>query len=172
MCACIQLVAPGREKTSKEESKLLDNAMKHMKDSKDMALRYVPLLIKTEMLHVITESSFSNAQVHKSQLWFALLLSGDRGNPHIFHYASSRCRLVTRSAMDSVFHSLTRGFYHTFVIQDLVFDITGRKHPIEAFKVFKMVFDVVPKLGQTTEKRLKIDFTAVMESYRKVNCLV
>lgn len=146
---------------------MLASVIKHMKQTKDMGLRYVPLSMDGAKLLLFTDSSFANARDLRSQLGFVILLADEHGNANVIHYASSRCRRVTRSVMASELHNLTCGFDNAFVIQDLMMALTGHRHPIEAFIDSKTVFEIIAKQGRTMEKRLQIDVSALRESYSK-----
>lgn len=164
-CAPIQLIAPGKNDTSKTEYNVLRKIVNHLKATKERGLKFVPINMKTARLVLFTDSSFANATDFKSQLGFLLLIVDDNHRANIVHYGSSRCRRVTRSVMASELHSLTMGFDNAYVVQHLLMEITGRLLEIEAYIDSKTVFDVVAKQGRTGEKRLAIDVSALRESY-------
>lgn len=110
--------------------------------------------MKTARFLLFSDSSFANACDFRSKVRFVIFLADEHGTANIIHYKSSRSRRVTRSVMASEIHSLTKGFENSVVIQNLLHDIKGRIHPIEAFNGSKTVLEIVAKQGRTAEKRL------------------
>lgn len=60
---------------------------------------------------------------------------------------------------------LVLGFDYTYVVCELIEDITGRRFAIEALVDSKTAFGVVAKQSQTSERPLQIDALALRESY-------
>lgn len=67
--------------------------------------------------------------------------------------------------MAMVLQALVLGFHFLHTLQHLIGDITGCTSKIESYDDSKMVFDVIDKDGNTTERRMKIDIAALRESY-------
>lgn len=161
----MQLIAPGNVPVTKDELATITKTITHMKETKEDGLRYVRLDKESVRMVLLTDASFANARGFRSQLGFLILLVDNRGHANIVHYASQRCKRVTRSVMASELHALVAGFDAAFWLCDLVNQILGRDIPIEAYVDSKTVFDVVAKDGVTTEKRLEIDIHALREAY-------
>lgn len=92
-----------------------------------------------------------------------MILADDANRPNTVHYASWRCRIVTRSIMAAEFHELIEGFDAAYVIKDMIKDILGRKVRIHAYIDSKTVFDIVAQQGNSTERRLLIDVCALCD---------
>lgn len=95
------------------------------------------------------DSPFANGHNDRSQLGYVLLIRERSGNIIGIHFASSRCRRVTMSPMESEIHSLVLGFDTTFTVRYLIEEITGNSLQIEALSTPKKFFDVIPKQGRT-----------------------
>lgn len=165
VCAPVQLVAPGREPTSKDEYRTLKKVITHLQATADVGLNFVPLELETCRLVLFTDASFANARDLKSQLGFLLLMADANDNANIVHFGSSRCQRVTRSVLASEIHSLVLGFDVAYVVQHMLNEIIGRKLKIEAYVDSRSTFDIVAKQGKTVEKRLQIDIHCLKQSY-------
>lgn len=58
----------------------------------------------------ISDASFFTDRGLKIQLGFLILLAEDTGHANIVHFASNRCKRVTRSVMEAEDHGLTLAF--------------------------------------------------------------
>lgn len=84
-----------------DDIKALAKLVKRCKKTSNLGLTYVKLDLDSVRLCLLTDSSFANAEGHKSQLVFVLSLVDSTGNCNILHFGSSRCSRVTRSVMAS-----------------------------------------------------------------------
>lgn len=167
ICAAIQLIAPGGESLKNSEYATIRKVIDHLQSDPPFGLTFVPIYLSTSRLVLFSDASFGNARKEKSQLAYVVILADKDDHENIIHYASTRCRRITRSVMASEIHALVLGFVATFSIQHLITRITGRRPTIEAYVDSKTVFDVIAKQGRTSEKRLQIDISCLRESYEK-----
>ena len=167
LCAAIQLLAPGKEPTTPTEMKQLTKTINRLHETSDTGLSFCPLNLDKTKLIIISDAAFGNARGLRSQLGYLILLVDDTGAANIIHYASNRCKRVTRSVLAAEVHGLVLAFDHSFIIQDMIKEILGRTLDVEAYVDSKTLFDVVAKNSNTTEKRLQIDIFALKESYAK-----
>lgn len=107
-------------------------------------------------LILITDVSFGNARGYKSQLGFLFLMTDKVRPSNIVLYGSSRCRRVTQSVLASKVLVLVINIDISYVIRQIMEEITGRFMDIEAYVGSKTLLDVVEKDAGTQEKRLQI----------------
>lgn len=136
-----------------------------MKDTIDQGLDYVKLVLSSSRIVLVTHASFGNAKDMKSQLEYLVLMVYGMNNRNILHYASNRCRRLARSVMAAELFALILGFDNAYVIRYLVEEQTGIRMAIDKLIDSKMVFDVIAKRSQTTEKRLQIEVLSLRENY-------
>lgn len=90
---------------------------------------------------------------------------------NIIHWASSKCRRVTRSVLASEIYGLSTGFDQGFTLASTVRMVTDRLHmppiPIVVWTDSYSLYECIVKLGTTKEKRLMIDLTALRQSYER-----
>lgn len=65
---------------------------------------------------VLSDASFANEVVMKSQLGFVILLADGHKVTNTVHYCSTRCHRVSQSVMDSELHALVHAFDNGFVV--------------------------------------------------------
>lgn len=165
VCANIQLIAPGAQKTTEDEFRTLKKTMDHLSATKERGLTYKRIDMSTMRLIVISDASFANTRNLRSQLGFIILMADETGTANIIHYGSSQCKRVTRSILAAEIHALVLAYDHAYVIRHTLIEILGRNVKLEAYVDSRSVFDVIAKDGNTTEKRLQIDIYALRQSY-------
>lgn len=106
VCAPVQMIAPGAEEAKPEEKKVLENVIALLKSMARRGLVFVKINMYTSKLIFFTDASFTNARDLKGQLGFNVVLDDHVGTGNILHYASNRCRRLTRSRMGSERHAL------------------------------------------------------------------
>lgn len=84
---------------------------------------------------------------------------------NIVHFASNRCKRVTRSVIAAEAHSPFLAFDYAYVIADIARQTLGRTLDIEVVTDVRTVFNGVAKDWPTTERRLQIDIWALREAY-------
>lgn len=87
------------------------------------------------------------------------------GTANLIHYGSNRCLRVIWSFIAFELQKLVLVFDFACIIQHLTNQLTGRKIHLDAYVDSKTVFDVIAVNGHTTERRLRIDISALRSSY-------
>ncbi|EED18931.1 hypothetical protein TSTA_126390 [Talaromyces stipitatus ATCC 10500] len=90
---------------------------------------------------------------------------------NIIHWASSKCKRVTRSVLASEIYGLTTRFDHGITLASTIKMITDRLNlptiPVVVCTDSYSLYKCLVKLGTTKEKRLIIDLMALRQSYEK-----
>lgn len=139
--------------------------IKHLQETPDMVLNYVPLNLVSVKLVLFTDDSFDNARGFKSRLGFVLVMGDGVGNANMVHYGSSRCHHVTRSELASEIHSLEHVFDILYVVKHLLEQLLNRKLELETYVDSISAFEVILNQVKTFQKRLLIDIHALREFY-------
>lgn len=155
VCAAIQLIALGTDPTTDGEMKGLKKAIQRMSATGTIGLILSPLDMKSVRLVLITDASFDNARDYRRQLGYVILMKDNTGESNIVHYASAICKRVTLPVLAAELHALVLGFHASFVIREMLQEITGRTINIEEFVDSKTIFDVVAKDGGLMENAFK-----------------
>lgn len=166
VCATVQLIAPGKEGTTKSQFASLKRAVEHLKRRPEQGLDFVKLHMPSVRVVVISDASFANAPGLKSQLGFVILMADENRTANIVHYGSCRCHRVTRSVMASEVHALIHAVDIGMIVRDALNELLNRNVEMEAFVDSRTLFNVVTKNSNTAERRLQIDIFALRESYK------
>ncbi|EED15825.1 hypothetical protein TSTA_009470 [Talaromyces stipitatus ATCC 10500] len=90
---------------------------------------------------------------------------------NIVHWASSKCKRVTRSVLASEIYGLSTGFDHAITLASTVRMITDHLNmpaiPVVVCTDSYSLYECLVKLGTTKEKRLMIDLMALRQSYER-----
>ncbi|ESZ92707.1 hypothetical protein SBOR_6919 [Sclerotinia borealis F-4128] len=118
-------------------------------------------------LIVFTDASFANNQDLSSQIGYVIALVDKDNNANIIHWSSIKCKRVTRSVLASEVYGLTFGFDSGAAIKGTITAILQLEKPIPLVVCTdsKSAYDLLTKLGTTSEKRLMIDIISLRESY-------
>lgn len=99
ICAVVQLIVLGSEKTTNQQFVSLKRSIEHLKRGSAQELIFVKLGMSSMRVVVISEACFANAPGLKSQLGYVISIADKERSANIVHYGSSRCHRVTRSAI-------------------------------------------------------------------------
>ena len=166
LCAPTQLLSEAVTTTpTKETFQTMNKLINWCHDTSSAGLTFLPLNRDKLHLQLFTDASFANANRLKPQLGFVVLLVDDTGKCNILHYGSTKRKRVARSVMAAEKHALFSGFDNSYMVQDIVSEILGRKIEIDAYGDSRTVFNVVAKHSNTLEKRLQIDVNALRQSH-------
>eukprot|EP00171_Calliarthron_tuberculosum_P023237 IDg23237t1 len=111
------------------------------------------------------DAGFASNSDMSSQLGMIILLADDNGKASVIHYASWKCRRVTRSVLAAEIYALSACFDFCFTFAHDLANILGKKIPIFLFTDSKSIFDTITKLSSVSEKRLLIDISSLRQSY-------
>ncbi|EED15826.1 conserved hypothetical protein [Talaromyces stipitatus ATCC 10500] len=148
-------------------------------ENPDRGLCFVPINLTKAKIMVFTDGSFANNRDLTSQIGFLIAMVNEdfsqsgqftiTGN--ILHWASSKCKRVTRSVLASEIYGLTTGFDQGFTLASTVNMITKRlgqpEMPVVICTDSYSLYECLTKLGTTKEKRLMIDLMALRQSYER-----
>ncbi|EED20782.1 conserved hypothetical protein [Talaromyces stipitatus ATCC 10500] len=148
-------------------------------ENPDRGLCFVPIDLTKAKIMIFTDGSFANNRDLTSQIGFLIAMVNEdfsesgqftiTGN--ILHWASSKCKRITRSVLASEIYGLTTGFDQGFTLASTVNMITKRlgqpEMPVVVCTDSYSLYECLTKLGTTKEKRLMIDLMALRQSYER-----
>ena len=143
----------------------LNNLIEKCIATKDKTLSFIPLDECTTFLGVFIDASFANNVDNTSQLGYLICLIDASGNANIIHYASQKCKRITRSVLAAELYAMVLGFDNAFVIHHVLCQILSRKVALKIYTDSRCLFDSLTTLNQTTEKRLLIDLSMLREGH-------
>ena len=94
-----------------------------------------------------------------------VLLVDKHNKSCVIHYASWKCRRVTRSVLAAEIYAFAACLDYCITLRHDLQSMISRPVPIEIFTDSKSLFDTITKLTWLSEKRLLIDVSAIRESY-------
>lgn len=147
--------------------KCLSKAIRFLKVTASVGLKYVFHYMKSVRSVVVTDASFENAKDLRSQLGFVVAMVDVNNMSNIVLYGSSRCRRVALSVMAAEVHGLVLGFDFAFTLCKLLLERLQRPVPMGAYVVSRTLFNMVSKDCGTTERLLFIDPFALRKSYEQ-----
>ncbi len=130
-------------------------------------------------LFIFTDGSFASNKDCTFQLEYLIILAMDDSlripsfylKENIVHWASTKCKQVTRSILASELYGMTTGYDAGIAISTTLTRITNvlqiARIPTILCTDSKSLYECLVKLGSTTEKRLMIDILVLGESYEK-----
>ena len=83
----------------------LNQAVSHIRTTKNLALPYGSLDRETLHLRAYTDASFATNDDHSSQLGFVVLLCDAEDRCHILDFASRKCKRVVRGSVGITDHT-------------------------------------------------------------------
>ena len=144
---------------------VLNSAIKRLKSSPELSLRFDCLDESTLQLRAYTDASFGANEDLSSQLGYIILLCDSSNGCHISDFASKKSRRIVRSILGGEVYAFTDGFDCAFVIRHDLQKQYGRNIPLQMRTDSKQMFDVITKASHTSERRLMIDIAATREAY-------
>ena len=154
-------------KPTEEQVNFLNKQLTWQSEHPDRGLRYVPLDLATLRVVVFTDSSFANNADLSSQIGFVVLFADKYNNANIIHWASIKCRRMTRSVLAAELYAMSLGFDNAIVIKSTVQQILRRSVNLVTYTDSKSLYDCLVKLGSTHEKRLMIDIMFLRQAYER-----
>ena len=151
------------EKHVNELNKIIERCL----DTKHQCLRFIPLDLNSLSIATFIDASFANNNDFTSQLGYIICLMDAAGSANVLHYASQKCKRVTRSVLAAELYAMALGFDYAYVIQESISDILGNAIPLKVYTDSKCLFDALTTLHSTTEKRLLIDLSMLRQCYEK-----
>lgn len=156
--ATAQLIAPGSAKVENKQCKSLKKSIYHMKETRNIDLKFNKLDVNSVRVVVLSNTSFANTPGMKSQFEFVVLIVDDQNQANIVHYGSSNCHRVSRSLMVAELHMFVHTFDIAYMIRETLEELLGRQIHLEAFVDRQTLFNVISNDGRTAERRLQLYF--------------
>jgi hypothetical protein len=150
-----------------DQVKFLNKQLTWQLDNPDRGLRFVPLDLASLRVAVFTDSSFANNSDMTSQIGYVAVIVDKNNQANIVHWASVKCRRVTRSVLASELYAMSLGFDNAAVIKSTVQQILNRPIDLTIYIDSKSLYDCLVRLGSTHEKRLMVDIMCLRQSYER-----
>ena len=128
-------------------------------------LEFVPLDLNTVHVCTFIDASFARNPDYSSQLGYIICLADASGACNIVHYASKKCKRVTRSVLAAELYAMVLGYDYSYVIHKCLCHILARKVSLKLLTDSRCLFDALTTLNQTKEKRLLIDISMLRQDY-------
>ncbi|EED15834.1 hypothetical protein TSTA_009560 [Talaromyces stipitatus ATCC 10500] len=176
----LAVAAQLQEKDRSEDNYLaLNKRLIWQAENPERGLRFIPLDLTKVKIIIFINGSFANNRDLTSQIGFMITIVNEdfteegrfiiTGN--MVHWASSKCKRVTRSVLASEIYGLSTGFNHAITLASTVRMITDRLNmpaiPVVVCTDSYSLYECLVKLGTTKEKRLMIDLMALRQSYKR-----
>ncbi|CDF33317.1 unnamed protein product [Chondrus crispus] len=155
------------EDVSSVHVSVLNSAIKRMKSSPELSLRFDHLDESTLQLRAYTDASFGANEDFSSQLGYIVLLCDSSNRCHILDFASKKSKRIVRCILGGEVYAFTEGFDCAFVLRHDLQKLYGRTIPLQMRTDSKQMFDVIMKASHTSERRLMIDIAAAREAYNE-----
>ena len=116
---------------------------------------------------VYVDASFNNAENHRSQLGYVILLADESNRCSFVHFASCNSKRIKRSSTAAETLAFVLGFGAAFLIRHDIQTMLGQHIPIIMLTDSNQLFTTLTRAKLTTERRLMIDIEAVREEYNE-----
>ena len=160
-------IAAQTTKPEKDDITALNKRIKWQKENSSRGLNYVPLDLDSLKIVVFADASFANNKDYSSQIGYVVVMMDKHDNANIIHWSSIKCKRITRSVLASELYGFVQGFDISAAITATVGAILNQETPLIICTDSKSLYDLLTKLGTTSEKRLMIDIMALRQSYER-----
>lgn len=120
-CAPVQLIAPVNTPTTADDFKPFKKVVLFLRETKDTHLRFFRLHLHSVKLVFISDASFANSKVLKSQLGYFIDILDEYVHMNVVQYVSNRCRRVVRSVMLAEVQGLVLGFDSAVILTQFLY---------------------------------------------------
>ena len=127
----------------------------------------MPVHLPTLRLAVFTDSSFANNLDMSSQIGFVIVIFDQDNKANIVHWASVKCKRVTRSVLAAKLYAMSLGFDYVVAIKSTIQLILNRPIALTLYIDSKSLYECLVRLGSTTEKRLIVDIMCLRQAYER-----
>lgn len=141
--------------------------MKHVKQTKDIKLKYPDLDIASHNIIVYCNSSLHNRKNSKPERVFLIILSAKPDQCYILHYLHLKYNFYTRTIMAVDTLAFIDTFNHALIKNHDVQSMLKPHLPINMLMDSESLFWVLPRARYTTERQLEIYNCSVKASYHK-----
>ena len=158
-CAA-QVTREEGQKVSLMHIKLLNSAIKRIKATLELGLKYNSLDEDALSLRVYTDASFGSNEDYSSQPGFVVLLRDASNRCHILKYLSKTSKRIVRSILGREVYAFAEEFDCAFLLKHDLEPLYRKKIPIQMRTDSKQMFDVITKASSTSERRLMMNISA------------
>lgn len=155
------------ETYQKEDLRIINSLIKHLKKYPDLGLKYRKINMDTTEILVFSDGSFSGNNDRSSQVGYIIMLADNENNGNIIDYSSTKSRRVVRSVLGAETFGMADACDAAIVIQHDMKKILKRTFKIKLLTDSETLFNVVIRNASTTERRLMIDIKAAREAYNE-----
>lgn len=113
----IQLYQVSNKATTLENTKLLNDSVLYLKETKNLKLRYGKLKKINIQLYFFVESRYNTYIDHTSQLKMIIVIMYNTHTCHFIHWSSLECQSCTSSMLSSETHAFSNGFYYVISLK-------------------------------------------------------
>lgn len=138
----------------------LNSAIKRVKRTADLVLRYSKLDMTSVLIRVYMDTSFATNENLSSQFGFLVLYCDNDDKFHVVEYKSNNSRRVVRSIMAVEVCGFMDDFYMGFSIAANLDLLLAHKLHVFMYTCSRQLFDAMTKFKHTTELRLMVDILA------------
>ncbi|APA06573.1 hypothetical protein sscle_02g013430 [Sclerotinia sclerotiorum 1980 UF-70] len=160
-------IAAQTTKPDKDDITALNKRIKWQKENSSRGLNYVPLDLDSFKIVVFADASFANNKDYSSQIGYVIVMMDKHNNANTIHWSSIKCKRITHSVLASELYGLVQGFDIDAAITATVGAILNQETPLTICTDSKSLYNLLTKLGTTSEKRLMIDIMALRQSYER-----
>jgi len=150
----------------KKDIKLLNQIVTHVKETKDLKLKFKKLKKETLRLLVFVDSGYNTNRDRTSQLGVIIFLADEENNCHFLHWSSSKCPRVTRSMLASETYAFSLGYDYGMSLR-MLFSSMSIDIPLYIFTDAKSIFDTITASKRLRELRLMNEISDVRRAYRE-----
>ncbi|KAI0994902.1 hypothetical protein K3495_g13278 [Podosphaera aphanis] len=144
----------------------LNKCLQWQLENPSKGLNFVQLKGKLRLI-TFTDLSFANNPDYSSQMGYLIILADEYDNCNVIHWASIKCKLITRSVIASELYAMSHGFDVASVLKNSLDKVLDSKVPIIICIDSFSLYECLVKLGTTYEKRLIIDIMAIRQAYER-----
>lgn len=156
--------AQHQQDPNSKHARRLNKAIAKCLKSSQLGLRYVPLDTESSC---ICRCKFWNNSGYSSQLGFVTCLMDKHNTANIINYSCTKSKRITRSVLAAEIYAIVHGFDYGYVFRHTIGKIVGRSIPLKMFTNSKCLFDSFRSLYSTSEKRLIIDLSGLLQCYER-----
>lgn len=164
-CAANRAAQVTEQSLDKPDIDELNTAIKKVKESPDLGLKFNRLDESSIFIKVYVDASFATNKHFSSQLGYVVLVCDANNACHFLDYASRKSRRVVRSIMGGEVLAFSSGFDRAFIMRKNLEDIYKKRIPMTLLTYSKHMFDVIRKGSSTEERPLLIDVAMAREAY-------
>lgn len=139
----------------------------HLRRTAEIQLQFFKLDQPSLRMLVYVDASFNNAENHRSQVGYVILLADALNRCFFLHFASCKSKWTTRSSTAAETLAFMLGFDAAFLIRHDIQAMLGQHIPIFMLTDSHKLFTTLTPAKMATERRLMVDIASVREAYNE-----